>query len=82
MVTRADIEVKGELVELNQDGASLCLRIPQAVPYEVKVVSLSPPPLSYDKDLTKLKRLDISWKREDFKGDSAILDMVLEPKQL
>jgi len=81
MITRADIVVKGELVELNQDGASLYLRIPQAAPYEVKVVSLSPPPLSYDKDIDGLKRLEIRWKREDFKGDSAILDMVLEPKQ-
>jgi len=46
------------------------------------VVSLSPPPLSYDKDINKLKRLDIRWKKDDFRGDSAILDMVLEPKQL
>jgi len=82
MMTRADIVVKGELVELKQDGASLYLRIPQTVPYEVKVVSLSPPPLSYDKDIDGLKRLEIRWKREDFKSDSAILDMVLEPTPL
>ncbi len=78
MLTRADVwEVEGG-VELRQDGEKIGLKIQSGVPYEVKVVSLYPPPLSYDKEIEGLKRLEIHWKREAFPGDKAILNVELE----
>lgn len=80
MITRADLKVTENIVELKQDGATLYLRIPTVVPFEVKVVSLSPPPLAYDKDIEGLKCLEIHWKRGDFQGDNAIVDIELDTK--
>ncbi|MCK4880987.1 MAG: hypothetical protein KAS82_10015, partial [Bacteroidales bacterium] len=80
LITRADLNLDGGVVELQQDGATLYLRISSAAPFELKVVSLSPPPLPYDKDIDGLKRLEIHWKRGDFQGDSAILDIELDRK--
>ena len=80
MITRADLKVQGEQVELHQDGKILYLRVISAAPFEVKEVSLSPPPLTYDKNIEGLKRLEIHWKREDFQGDTATLDIELDTK--
>jgi hypothetical protein len=80
MITRADLQVQGEQVELHQDGKILYLRVRSAAPFEVKEVSLSPPPLTYDKNIEGLKRLEIHWKREDFQGDTATLDIELDTK--
>jgi len=80
MITRADLQVQGEQVELHQDGKILYLRVISAAPFEVKEVSLSPPPLTYDKNIEGLKRLEIHWKREDFQGDTATLDIELDTK--
>lgn len=78
MITRADVwEAEGG-VELQQDGAKIYLKIQSGAPYEVKVVSLYPPPLDYDKEIKGLKRLEIHWKREVFPGDKAILNVELE----
>lgn len=78
MITQADVrEVEGG-VELQQDGAKIYLRIQSGAPYEVKIVSLYPPPLPYDKEIEGLKRLEIHWKREAFPGDKAILNVELE----
>ena len=81
MITRAEVKVNGDMVELQQDGATLYLRIPEDIPFEVKVASLSPPPLSYDKDIAGLKRLEIHWKRKDFPGNKATLDIELDNKK-
>jgi hypothetical protein len=80
MITQADIAIKSDVVELKQDGATLYLRITTELPFEVKVVSLSPPPLAYDKNMEGLKRLEIQWKRTDFKSNSATLDVELETR--
>ena len=63
---------------LEQDGATLYLTYPGETPCEVSVVSLSPPPLSYDKDIEGLKRLEIQWLREDFSGQTATLIVELD----
>jgi len=78
LITRADVwEVEGG-VELQQDGTKIYLRIQSGAPYELKIKSLYPPPLSYDKEIEGLKRLEIHWKREDFTGDKAVLNIELE----
>jgi hypothetical protein len=41
------------------------------------VVNLSPPPLSYDKDIKGLKRIEVLYERSDFKEDSATLKIEL-----
>ena len=74
------LKVAENVVELKQDGATLFLRISSEALFEVKVVSLSPPPLPYDKDIDGLKRLEIHWNRDDFQGASAILDIELDTK--
>ena len=81
MITRAELSVNKEGVVMEQDGAVLQLSIPGEVPFEVKVVSLSPPPLSYDKNIEGLKRLEIQWLREDFTGQAATLIVELDYEQ-
>jgi len=78
MITQAEVELKEGLVELIQDGKSLNLSIAGQKADEVKVVSLSPPPLSYDKNMEGLKRLELIWKRESFTGKSARLIVELD----
>jgi hypothetical protein len=80
MMTQAEVEVDGNLLILQQDGKTLYLRIEDHIPFEVKVVALSPPPLPYDKDMEGLKRLEIHWKRADFPGPSAVLIIELDSK--
>ena len=80
MITMADVsEIEGGL-KLQQDNASLYLWIPSEVPYEVKVLSLDPPPLDYDKKIEGLKRLEIHWNRDDFPEDGATLQIELDSK--
>lgn len=81
MMTQAEVQVRKNGIVLEQDGASLYLTIPGETPYQVSVVSLSPPPLSYDKDIEDLKRLEIQWLREDFPGQSATLVVELDSKE-
>ncbi len=80
LITRAEIKVQGETVELHQDGATLYLQISSGAPYKVKQVSLSPPPLPYDKDIEGLTRLEIHWLRSDFQGDTATINVELDSK--
>ena len=80
MITGAEVQVQGEIVELHQDGKILYLRVRSAAPFEVNVTSLSPPPLPYDKNIEGLKRLEIRWLRENFKGDTATLTIELDSK--
>jgi hypothetical protein len=81
MITQAEVQVRKNGIVLEQDGASLYLTIPGKTPYQARVVSLSPPPLSYDKDIEDLKRLEIQWLREDFPGQSATLIVELDSKE-
>ncbi len=78
MITKAEVAVKDEIVELHQDGATLYLRVPGEVPFELRVIALSPPPLPYDKHIEGLKRLEIHWNREDFTDHAATLVVELD----
>jgi hypothetical protein len=78
MITQAEVKLSEGGVELIQDGKSLYLSIPGDVSREVKIVSLSPPPLSYDKNIEGLKRLEIRWNRESFTGNTARLIVELD----
>jgi hypothetical protein len=81
MMTQAEVAISKGGVILEQEGKSLSLSIPGEAPYEITVTSLSPPPLSYDKDIPGLKRLEIRWSREDFSGQSATLIVELDTKK-
>ncbi|MCK5067916.1 MAG: heparinase II/III family protein [Bacteroidales bacterium] len=81
MMTRAEVKIEKDRIELEQEGATLYLTIPGVTPFEVNVVSLSPPPLSFDKDIQGLKRLEIQWKSEDFTGKAATLFIELDSKE-
>ena len=78
MITRAEWMMEDNGVVLQQDGSTLYLRVLSEAPYEVKVVSLHPPPLGYDKEIVGLKRLEIHWKRKDFQADSALINIELD----
>jgi hypothetical protein len=82
LITRADIEIEGEGVTLRQDGASLHMRVSSEAPYHIRLVSLDPPPLPYDKRIEGLNRLEVSWDREDFPGDRAVLQVDLDSKPI
>jgi len=81
MMTRAAVTIRKNGVLLEQDGSHLYISVGGETPYEVRVVTLSPPPLSYDKDIEGLKRLEIHWKREDFPGPAATLIVELDSKK-
>ena len=80
MLTRAGIETVEEGLVLTQDGSRLYFSILEEVPYEIKVVSLDPPPLPYDKKIEGLKRLEIHWNRNDFPGETASLHVEFDSK--
>lgn len=82
MITRAQVlEVDGGL-RLDQDNSTLFLRIPSDIPHEVRVISLYPPPLEYDKQIEGLKRVEIHWDRDAFPGDAATLRIELDSTPL
>ena len=81
MITQAEVTVMPSGMVLEQDGAKLYLSVAGDIPHDVTVVSLSPPPLSYDKDIEGLKRLEIHWLREDFTGQEATLIVELDSEQ-
>ena len=70
MITRAEVKIMKEGVLLQQAGKELYLDVKVDIPYKVNVVDLSPPPLSYDKDIPGLKRIEIRLEREAFTGNS------------
>jgi len=82
MMTRATVTERESDVLLEQEGTRLYLSTGGEPPSEVRVVSLSPPPLSYDKDIEGLKRLEILWQRKSFAGDTARLIVELDAKEL
>lgn len=75
LVTRAGIRIRSDHIVLEQDGKYLHLRIRSGQKYDPDIVSLSPPPLSYDKNIEGLKRLDIHFHRADFPGQSGIIEV-------
>ncbi len=62
MMTTASVRVKDSSIILEQEGESLQLRITSSHPYRMKVVKLSPPPLSFDKDIPGLKRIEVTFQ--------------------
>jgi hypothetical protein len=81
MITRASVEIKGDRLVLQQDGATLHIRMSSEAPANAKIVSLSPPPLEIDKDMAGLKRIELQWNREDFSGDGTTLTIELDSKK-
>ncbi|MEL7533096.1 MAG: heparinase II/III family protein [Bacteroidota bacterium] len=66
LLTRAEISVQGKNVMLSQDGQQMLLEVLGEEVAEIKIVSLSPPPLSYDMDIPGLQRLEIRYSAEAF----------------
>jgi hypothetical protein len=82
LITRAGVEIERDGATLRQDGATLHLHVSSEAPYHIRVVSLDPPPLTYDKRIEDLKRLEVSWDRGDFPGDRAVLLVDLDSKPI
>ena len=73
MITRASVDVLDERLVLRKDGKELNLRLISDLPYKLNVVNLSPPPLSYDKDISDLKRIEFTFTREALADSCVIL---------
>jgi hypothetical protein len=59
MMTQAEVQTTGKGALLMQDGKELKLEILEPSNLSVSVVSVDPPPLSYDKRIEGLKRVEI-----------------------
>jgi hypothetical protein len=70
LITRADVVMERDRLILRQEGKQLFLSPVLEVPYEVRVVELSPPPLDYDKNIPGLKRIELRVDRESFPGET------------
>lgn len=77
MITTAEVMIRNNTVYLRQDGQQLALYLRNHEPAEISTISLDPPPLPYDKKIPGLKRIEIRWAREAFKGPSATLEVEL-----
>ncbi len=73
LITRASVKVKGEKIVLGQDGKQLNIILKSDQPFEARVVDLSPPPLTYDKDIPDLKRIELSFDRAALPDSCVIL---------
>ncbi|MCK4748612.1 MAG: heparinase II/III family protein, partial [Bacteroidales bacterium] len=69
LITRADVQIDDGVIVLREEEKKLEVHVPGDTPYRANVVSLSPPPLTYDKDIPGLKRIEIHFSREAFPGD-------------
>jgi len=77
-MTTADVKIRKKDIELRLQEHQLKIKTLDELPYETKIIELSPPPLAYDKDIKNLKRIEIKFKREDFEKDRATIKVVLE----
>ncbi len=70
MITTADVETNLNGAILTKDEQQLFLQVLSPEKYEIKVVSLDPPPLSYDKKIENLKRIEVRIAPSAFENDS------------
>lgn len=77
MMTQAKVEINEKGARLLQDDQVLQLEVLQPEKYDIKVVSLSPPPLAYDKNIPDLKRIEIQVSRAYFKGKTGVIRVQL-----
>jgi hypothetical protein len=80
-MTRAEVEIGEKFIALKDGEKSIYLNVLGDTAYEVKVISLSPPPLEYDKDITGLKRVDILFSRESFSGNEGFINIELSKER-
>ncbi len=73
MITTADAVVATDHVVLREEGKELYLRPVSGLPFVVRVVPLSPPPLPYDKNIPGLQRIEFQVERSAFPGNSGEL---------
>jgi len=77
MMIRAAIEEKPDGLVLRQEGHKLRLHVVAPDSFEIKIVSLNPPPLSYDKHIDDLKRIEIRILPVAFKGPAGKISVEL-----
>lgn len=73
MMTQATVKEEGNELLLMQDGKQLKLSVVQPADCTFKIVSLTPPPLEYDKTIPNLKRIEINMERKLFNGASGAI---------
>lgn len=76
MITRAEVEIEEKMLVLRQEGKELYLSIESDLPFEPRIVALSPPPLSYDKNIPGLKRIEFDFNGEIL-AESFVINAIL-----
>jgi len=64
-LTQAEVEKTETGLRLRQDGQELLLDILQPTAPHVEIIALDPPPLSYDKRIEGLKRIEIRLQKKN-----------------
>jgi len=59
LVTTAEVQFRQHRVDLSQDGKMFYIHLPRHQSFRKNLVSLDPPPLSYDKQIPGLKRIEL-----------------------
>jgi len=78
MLTQAEVTINGEGAMLRQEGKALRLTVKESDMMNVSVISLDPPPLFYDKQMSGLKRIEVSVPAYKVDGNKVKIHVVLE----
>ena len=76
MITQAEVTIEENQLTLRQDGKTLAMIMKSDMDFDVKVIDLSPPPLTYDKDIPGLKRIVYRIGKEAL-GESCTIEVEL-----
>jgi len=79
MITTADVIVKGGAATLSQEGKKLQLTILSHPKLTPSIVSLYPPPLKLDKEIKRLKRIEIQLSGKYLKKET---ELIVELKKI
>lgn len=80
LITRAEVTIEENRLILRQDGKVLNMMMKSDMDFEVKVFDLSPPPLTYDKDIPGLKRIEYRIGKEALGESATIVVELVSPE--
>jgi len=72
-ITQADIEITGQTALLRQSGKEFQIRLLSPAGATFTTVTLDPPPLTYDKKINGLKRLEIRIPSDSFANGMGLI---------
>jgi hypothetical protein len=82
MITTADVMLIKNGAILKKEGKILNLTVLSKTKFELKVIDLDPPPLSIDKQIKNLKRIEISTSADDMVENVGSIKVRLSDKNI